>query len=327
MLYEVLDPENYILPDVTLDLSQVELTQIEPEVVRVTKAKGKAPPTHLKCTAILSQGYKISGELCIAGEEAKLKAEMLGRAILQRASRAMEMRQLGQFEKTRIECVGAEAMFGAHSRLDNAREVVLRISASHNNPKALYWVALELAQAATSTAPGITGLGAGRVAPTPLFSTRSVLIPRNTVECKTLVTGEGSHSTFRHADQGSFAYHNAGLAAPRTFPLVGFGPSPKISDTARIPSAAEAHSMSHQLVPLIRVAVGRSGDKGDSANIAFIARRPELYSTLQSQVTNDVVRDCLSHLLTSPAQDGTGGSEIVRYLVPGTYAINFVVTK
>ncbi|KDN51301.1 DUF1446-domain-containing protein [Tilletiaria anomala UBC 951] len=341
MLYEVLDPENYILPDVTLDLSQVELKQVERELVRVSKARGKPPPSHLKCTAILSKGYKISGELCIVGEEAKLKAEMLGRAILTRAGRAMNMRGFAEFEKTRIECVGAEAMFGAHSRLDGSREVVLRISASHKDPKALMWMALELAQAATSTAPGITGLGAGRVAPSPLFSTQSVLIPREAVECKTLVAAESAHSTFRHATQGSHAYHRGGSAQKRSFPQINLHASSSIlplpdnaphmlaytAEAREIPSPQSAYSLSHQLVPLIRIAVGRSGDKGDSANIAFIARRPEFYGIIQSQVTCETVRSYLSHLLTPNGPDGQGGSEIVRFLAPGVNAVNFVVSK
>ncbi len=334
MLYEVLDPENYILPDVTLDLSDVRLEQVGKEVVRVTGAKGRPPPTHLKCTAILSQGYKISGELCIVGEEAKLKAEALGRAILARAARAMSMRGFDTFDKTRIECVGAETMFGAHGRAENSREVVLRISAGHPNPKALFWVALELAQAATSTAPGITGLGAGRVSPSPLFSTQSVLIPRESVECSTLVGTESHASTYRHEPRGAFAYHKEGATRRRNHPSITLEqrggpslPSPQQQQLASIPSAADAFSITHQTVPLIRIAVGRSGDKGNSANIAFIARKPEFFDVLQQQVTAEVVQSYLGHLLTPPDKDGNGGSEIVRYLVPGVNAVNFVVSQ
>ena len=333
MLYEVLDPENYILPDVTLDLSNVKLEQKEAEIVRVSNAKGRPPPSHLKCTAILSQGFKIAGELCIVGEEAKLKAESLGRAILARAGRAMESRGFETFEKTRIECVGAEAMFGAHGRMDSSREVVLRISASHDNPKALFWVALELAQAATSTAPGITGLGAGRVSPSPLFSTQSVLIPREQIECKTVVSSESKASVFKHAKEGTNAYHKAASALKRNHGSISTHLSssttvmPSAQALVRVPSPADTYSLSHQLVPLIRIAVGRSGDKGDSANVAFIARRAEFYPILLAQITPEVVQSYLGHLLTPPDENGKGGSEIVRYLVPGVHAVNFVVSK
>lgn len=176
MLYEVLDPSNYILPDVVLDLSNVKLSQAGEHIVsvlalsglncawliksrltmyrvvlagvqvRVTGAIGRPPPRHLKCTAILPRGYKIAGKLAIIGEEAKLKAEVLGRAILGRARRVMQMRGFDDFTETRIEVVGSETMFGSHGRMDHSREVYLRLSASHADSKALFWVALEMAQ-------------------------------------------------------------------------------------------------------------------------------------------------------------------------------------
>jgi len=75
-----------------------------------------------------------------------------------------------------------------------------------------------------------------------------------------------------------------------------------------------------RLLPLHIVCVGRSGDKGDSANIAIIARHPSFYPHLVTQVTSTVIRKHLSHLI-----DANGVVE--RYLVPGVHAVNFVVTN
>lgn len=75
-----------------------------------------------------------------------------------------------------------------------------------------------------------------------------------------------------------------------------------------------------RLLPLHAVCVGRSGDKGDSANIAIISRYPSFYPYLIAQVTSAVIRKHLSHLI-----DERGLVE--RYLVPGVYAVNFVITK
>jgi hypothetical protein len=47
----------------------------------------------------------------------------------------------------------------------------------------------------------------------------------------------------------------------------------------------EPPSSAGERVPLLRIATGRSGDKGNFANIGLIARTPELAAVLREQVT------------------------------------------
>ena len=68
-------------------------------------------------------------------------------------------------------------------------------------------------------------------------------------------------------------------------------------------------------VPLIRLAYGRSGDKGDISNIGLIARRPEYLPLLRAEVTPARVADWLAHLVEGP---------VTRYDLPGFDAMNFV---
>lgn len=117
MLYEVLDPANYLLPDVILDLTNVKLAQISPERVRISGAKGRAPPSTLKCTAISAAGFVVTGSLGIIGFEAREKALLLGEALLKRVGGVLEEQRLGPFTETRVEAIGGEAMFGCVSRL------------------------------------------------------------------------------------------------------------------------------------------------------------------------------------------------------------------
>jgi hypothetical protein len=70
-------------------------------------------------------------------------------------------------------------------------------------------------------------------------------------------------------------------------------------------------------VPLIRLAHGRSGDKGDTANIGVIARRAEFVALLASVLTADVVRNCLAHLVEG---------EVTRFDWPGLNGWNFVLS-
>ena len=71
-----------------------------------------------------------------------------------------------------------------------------------------------------------------------------------------------------------------------------------------------------QTLPLLRLAWGRSGDKGDTANIGIIARRPEFLPLLRAQLTPAAVKQYLSHLVQG---------EVERFEVPGIHALNFLL--
>ena len=71
---------------------------------------------------------------------------------------------------------------------------------------------------------------------------------------------------------------------------------------------------------LHEVATGRSGDKGDSANVAIIARDAAFYEHILQQVTPQVVFSALQHLIAP-------GGTVTRFAVPGVHAVNFVITK
>lgn len=70
------------------------------------------------------------------------------------------------------------------------------------------------------------------------------------------------------------------------------------------------------LVPLYRLAHGRTGDKGDISNISVIAWRPELYSVLEEQLSTEAVTQWFAH--RRPRR-------VKRYLVPSIGAMNFVL--
>ena len=69
-------------------------------------------------------------------------------------------------------------------------------------------------------------------------------------------------------------------------------------------------------VPLYRVALARSGDKGDASNVGLIARLPELYETLRAQVTAERVKEHFREVCR-------GGVD--RYEVPNLLALNFIL--
>jgi hypothetical protein len=73
-------------------------------------------------------------------------------------------------------------------------------------------------------------------------------------------------------------------------------------------------------VPLIALAWGRSGDKGNKANIGIIARRPEFLPYIHAALTVAVVRKRFAHFLAD-----TSKNNVERFLLPGANAINFLL--
>ena len=73
---------------------------------------------------------------------------------------------------------------------------------------------------------------------------------------------------------------------------------------------------SPQTIPLSAIAHGRSGDKGNHANIGIIAYAPAGYAWLREHLTADVVRDYFGSLLPS---------RVVRYEAANLLALNFVL--
>jgi hypothetical protein len=112
MLYEILDPGAYFLPDVILDMRGVELKQLEKNRVLVTGAKGRKPTKYLKCSGVWVDGYKVSAELMIGGEDAREKALAVGNAIITRARTLLKVFGLEDFRGTNVETLGAEGTYG-----------------------------------------------------------------------------------------------------------------------------------------------------------------------------------------------------------------------
>ena len=69
-------------------------------------------------------------------------------------------------------------------------------------------------------------------------------------------------------------------------------------------------------VPLVSLAWGRSGDKGNKANIGIIARKPGYLPWIWKALTEEVVAERFAHFLEGPVD---------RFLLPGTQAVNFLL--
>jgi hypothetical protein len=68
----------------------------------------------------------------------------------------------------------------------------------------------------------------------------------------------------------------------------------------------------------MRLALARSGDKGDSANIAIIARRPEFVAVIRRELTAERMRAHFS---------GEVLGRVRRFEAPGLGAFNFLLEQ
>jgi hypothetical protein len=77
-------------------------------------------------------------------------------------------------------------------------------------------------------------------------------------------------------------------------------------------------------VPLIKLALARSGDKGNKANVGIIARDSEYLPYIYAALTEQVVAERFAHFLPEGAVQQSA-CYVERYLMPGSNAINFLI--
>lgn len=294
ILYEVGDPQAYMLPDVVCDFSQVKAEQIGEHRVRVTGAIGYPPSGRYKVSITHADGDRCLAFMPIVGRDAARKAQRQGEAVLTRVEDMLRDRNIAPFRAHRIEILGAEASYGANARAQATREVICKVAVEHDDPKAFKYFLREFDSPTTSMAVGTTGWFGGRSQVTPVMRVFSCLIEREAVPV-TVTLGA-----------------TEAVATPA--PPLRFDPAmivrPACDDSA-------ARDDAQHTVPLIELAWARSGDKGDAFNIGVIARKPEYLSYIRAALTPDAMRLFFAHEFA-----GARRPAVLRYEVPGLDALN-----
>ena len=117
----------------------------------------------------------MSGQLTIVGIDAPAKAKRTGEALLERGRRLLRESGSADFLATHIELLGTESAYGPHARPLPTREVVLRLTVTHADRRALEMFSREFAAPGTSWSPGTTGAG-GRPSVSPVLRQFAFLI-------------------------------------------------------------------------------------------------------------------------------------------------------
>ncbi len=297
MLYEIGDPQSYLLPDVVCDFSEVEITQEAEGRVRVSPAKGRPAPDSYKTCLTYQGGFRAGMLLSFCGFNADKKARKFAEAAFQRARNTFRQFNAGDFTETSIEVLGAESQYGDYGDVDSAREVVLKIAAKHPEAMGAGLLLKELAGLGLATPPGLSGFSGGRPKPSPVLQLFSYPTPKADIDIT--IDIEGKVEIFRDKPGTSSSGDTIERPAP-----------PALETTADM-----------ETVPLIKLAWGRSGDKGDKANIGVIARKPEYLPYIWTALTERSVAERFAHFI----EGGADESKVHRYFLPGSNAINFLV--
>lgn len=294
IVYEIGNPQAYLLPDVIADFNQVHLEQVGEHRVRVTGAKGQAPTAQYKVSATYPDGYRVLVSFLIAGREAPQKAQVIADAILAKCERVLAMRSVPSFSEKSVEILGIESTYGKHAQTLNSREVVVKIAVKHMFKEACIFFASEIAQASTGMAPALAGIVGGRPKASPVIKLFSFLIDKNQVSVE--IDFEG-----------------------KRYPVE----IPQGVSTEQLPTLKAGENAIYQgdeiEVPLIEIAHARSGDKGNHSNIGVIARKAEYLPWIRAALTEEAVASYMQHVLD--AEKG----RVIRYELPGLNALNFML--
>ncbi|PTS84075.1 terpene utilization protein AtuA [Pseudomonas sp. HMWF032] len=295
MLYEIGDPRAYYLPDVLCDFTQVQLSQVGDNRVELKGARGLPPTDQYKVSATYPDGFRCTASCLMAGLDAVKKAQRVSQAIIRKTEEMFAERGWGPYKEVSIELLGSEATYGPRGLRTDTREIVIKIAVRHAKKEALVLFSREIAQAATGMAPGLTGIVGGRPTVYPVIRLFSFLADKGACAMEVELNGERTPVALPQITVLDSAQIAADIAAP-------------------LPSGQADVS-----VPLIKLAVARSGDKGNHSNIGVMARKPEYLAWIAAALSEGAVAEWMQHTL----DEQTG--KVSRWYLPGSHSLNFLL--
>ena len=287
LVYEMGSPA-YISPDCIARFDSITLTQEGPDRVRITGARGAPAPEKLKVSLSFEDGYRAFGRLMVSGPDALAKAQKVAEVFW--------------------ECVGGKSLYAdareqfvgwdsCHAPLakDEPGEVLVQFAVRDQDEKKINArFGPQLVPRVLGTVPGITYLAdQGRPRASDVVGYWPALISRKCVRQRVLVGG----------DEAEVAQPD--LTKARSAPFLAAPVNPTFA-----PSGKRVR------VPLSRLCLARSGDKGDTANVGVIARSDAVFAWMRSKLTAAFVKRRF---------EGVCRGKVERAVVPNLRALNFLL--
>jgi hypothetical protein len=292
LLYEMGTPR-YLAPDCVARFDSAQLTQDGPDRVTVTGIVGEPAPAKLKVSVSFAHGYRAFGRLVVSGPDALAKAEKVAEIFWESAGGP------GLYEDAQTQFLGWNA---THPPLTDAEpsEILVQLAVRDaDEHKINERFGVQVVPRVLGSVPGITYLAdQGRPRASEVVGYWPALISREQVPMR-VVVGE---------DEADVPH-----APPPQAPVEAV--EAVIFPTARGPSAP-APPGPRVRVPLARLCLARSGDKGDTANVGVMGRSEGIYSWMLDHLTPEFVKARFAGICR-------GGIE--RYEVPNLLACNFLL--
>ncbi|MEZ6186122.1 MAG: acyclic terpene utilization AtuA family protein [Planctomycetota bacterium] len=285
LLYEMGAPE-YLAPDCTARFDTIQLAPDGPDRVKVTGVRGGPPPEKLKVSISFEQGYRAFGRLMVSGPEALEKAQLVADTFW------ASVGGTEAFEGASTQLIGYDS---CHPALGGEPgEVLIQLAVrDQDRGKIESTFATQLVPKVLGTVPGITYLAdQGRPRASGVVGYWPALISRDKVR----VTSTVGDETIRLAHEK--------LEAPRAL------------EVAPAQVEAPAPTGSTVKVPLSKLCLARSGDKGDTCNVGVIARSPAIYLWVKEHLTAAFVKERFQSVCRG---------EVERFEVPNLLAMNFLL--
>lgn len=174
LLYEVINPNAYLTPDVSANFTQVKLAVLGPDRIQVTGGTGNEKPTNYKVSVGYRAGFVGEGEISYAGDKALERARLAGEIIRERIKDFTQ--------EIRVDYIGWDSVHRKNFRPDyEPFEVRLRVAAKTDSMEKASWVGEEVEALYTN---GPAGGGGVRKYAQEQVGIVSVLIPRSTCIAK-----------------------------------------------------------------------------------------------------------------------------------------------
>jgi hypothetical protein len=296
LFYEMGNAKAYITPDVVADFTTIRLAQDGKDRVKVSGIKGYEPTPLYKVSMAYADGFKVIGDIAISAPDAVAKARKFAELFWGRVGK--------DFAATSTELLGYDAFHrsaGHELGEGRANEVLLRLGARDESREKLRAFAKQIPGVILGGPPGVAVIG-GVPKIQEIVSYWPALMPKTAARPSVALWASG-YAEVHEVD---------------TTPTGNFNADESRADVATEASrsVAEARKAGENGAPLVRIALTRSGDKGDTANIGVMARGPKSYAWLEAHLTAQVVKDIFQELCLG---------RVTRHALPNMQGFNFLL--
>lgn len=185
LLYEIGDPSAYVVADVSCDITEVEIEEIEKNRVLVTGTRGRAPTSNFKVSMTYDGGYQIVVGLVYAWPDCVRKARSSADLILKRLAK------LGiKYRDVLVSVFGSDGLHGSMSHpVADPNEVYLRIAFSVNDVLTANKISREVTSHVLCGIPTGCMLEPGRPKPHKQIAYWPSLVPKSMIQPQVEIRG------------------------------------------------------------------------------------------------------------------------------------------